>query len=126
MSTPEKYKMWLAVRTDLEMSRYKLATQAGHAYQGLTFAALAQAQEKLIEYLKTGTPKITVAVKSEAELLRVHEEAEKAGIPVVLVTDEGRTEFGEPTSTVCAFGPWERDELPPFLKRLQLAKEKTE
>jgi PTH2 family peptidyl-tRNA hydrolase len=112
--------MWLAVRQDIEISPGKLATQAGHAYQWHAVRALQQAPEVMRAYLETDTPKITVKARDEAMLRRVLAEAEAAGLVAVLITDAGRTEFAGPTPTVVAFGPAYRDELPPFLKRLQL------
>ena len=71
-------------------------------------------------YEQAGTPKIAVRVDSERELLRVEREARAAGIGACLVVDAGLTELAPSTPTVCVFGPAYRDELPPFLKRLQL------
>lgn len=116
-------KMWLAVRTDLPLSRGKLATQSGHAYQWLTVRAMQQIPEVFQKYLRMATPKITVRVDGEGALHRVAEEAKKAGIPFYLVHDAGRSEVEPGTATVCAFGPAYREDLPSFLKRLQLLKD---
>lgn len=43
-------------------------------------------------------------------------------IPYYTVTDAGRSEVEPGTKTVCLFGPAYREELPPFLKRLQVLK----
>lgn len=120
-SAAPELKMWLAIRTDIEMSPGKLATQAGHAYQWHYQLAERREPMRLAEYMCTGTtPKISVRVKSEADLDRVVAEAEAAGIVAVKVTDHGRTEFAEPTATVAVFGPAYRHDLPKFLQRLQL------
>ena len=119
---PRELKMWLAVRCDLDLSGGKLATQAGHAYQWLTIYAMQKAPEMLRDYLHMASPKIAVRVDSERELQRVQSEAEKADIPFYTVHDAGRTELEPGTATVVAFGPAYRDDLPPFLKRLQLLK----
>lgn len=51
--------------------------------------------------------KICVTVSSEEELLKVYEEAKIRGIPCVLITDSGLTEFGgKPTNTCVGIGPW--------------------
>jgi len=117
---PRELKMWLAVRCDLDLSRGKLVTQAGHAYQWLTIRAMQETPGALRDYLNMASPKIAVRVDSERELQRVQSEAEKADIPFYTVHDAGRTEHEPGTETVVAFGPAYRDELPPFLKRLQL------
>lgn len=117
-------KIWIVVRTDHAISAMKLGVQIGHAFEWLTRLLMQEHQDLYREYLETGTggtPKIGVRAKSEAELRKAVAAAEAAGIPVVLVEDEGRTEFGGvKTTTVAAFGPAYRDELPPYLKRLQL------
>lgn len=113
-------KMWLAVREDLALSPGKLATQAGHAYQVLTFEALRQCPETLAAYVQANMPKISVRADDLAMLERVAREAEAANIPFAVITDAGRTEIEPGTQTVCAFGPSTREALPPFLKRLRL------
>lgn len=114
-------KMWLVVRTDIAMSAGKLAVQSGHAFQWHAVAATQMLPELMTAYMANpGTPKITVRAKSEADLDRIVAEAQAAGVAAIKVVDQGRTEFPEPTATVVAFGPAYRDELPPFLKRLQL------
>lgn len=129
---PPELKMWLAVRADLlvrdgvdDKPWYavypgKLATQSGHAYLTAGVAAMQAAPERFVDYIATSQAKIACAVKSLDQLRRVYNDAKNAGIPAYLVTDEGRTVFDGPTATVCAFGPAYRDELPGFLKRLQL------
>lgn len=115
----EEYKIWLAIRADLDMPPGKLAAQAGHAFMGIGLVAPAQFSY-WNAYLESAMPKITVSVPDERGLLKVHEFAEGRGIPHYLVRDAGRTCFSEPTYTVCAFGPCLRSELPPYLKRLRL------
>jgi peptidyl-tRNA hydrolase len=53
---PRKFKMWLAVRCDLDLYLGKLATQAGHAYQWLTIRATQETPEALRDYLIDGQP----------------------------------------------------------------------
>lgn len=110
-------RIWLAIRTDLAMSAGKIAVQAGH---GFTSVIVKCDQDRLVEYIEGSQVKVAVKVASLAELRRVAEEAARAGLTHVLVTDEGRTEFEEPTETVCAFGPARPEDLPSFLKRLRL------
>jgi PTH2 family peptidyl-tRNA hydrolase len=119
---PRELKMWLAVRCDLDLSAGKLATQAGHAYQWLHDPRDAEKPWCTAGLPRYGSPKIAVRVDSERELQRVQSEAEKAGIPYYTVNDAGRTELEPGTTTVVAFGPAYRDELPPFLRRSQLLK----
>lgn len=50
--------------------------------------------------------KITLGCESLPELLDLHQQAKKAGLPVCMITDAGLTEFGgQPTITCFAIGP---------------------
>lgn len=117
-------KMWLAVRTDLPLSRGKLAGQAMHASGWLHLLVQAQNPDLMGAYLADHTPKITVRVDNAAALERVEREAREAGIHCYSVADAGRSEIPPGTRTVCIFGPAYRDELPPYLRRLRQLKDK--
>lgn len=125
MANHDELKMWLAVRTDLRaMGKGKLAAQSGHAFMLLGMLAGRQDPEGMERYLANSMPKITVEASGQAALERVIEEAKAAGIPVVGITDEGRTCFDGPTMTVAAFGPCLRSALPKYLSRLQVMKDR--
>lgn len=123
-------KQWLIMRTDTKppMRRGKSVAQGGHG----SCAFLARRIEKLLDAplwqrIKTAvrhvlgvetfglTPAMIVWIRgsyakvglqaTEEELLAVKEAAEKYGLEVHLVTDSGKTEFGEPTVTCLAIGP---------------------
>lgn len=113
-------KMWLAVRTDLALSRGKLAVQATHAAGWLHLIVAQDNPDLMRAYLSDATPKIAVSVESGAALDRVESEAKAAGIPCFVVADAGRTEIEGGTRTVCMFGPAYRDDLPDYLRRLRL------
>lgn len=114
-------RMWIAVRTDLGMASGKLAAQVGHGVATTLMAALEADPQNVADYMSNSQTKIVVRVDSEAELLRVYDEARQIGIPNALIVDAGRTVFdGLPTMTVCAFGPCEPEKLSGFLKRLRL------
>ncbi|GHT38150.1 hypothetical protein FACS189427_12060 [Planctomycetales bacterium] len=67
--------------------------------------------------------KIVLAVFSEKELLGIKEQLEEKDIPVVLIVDDGTTEFnGQPTATCLGVGPWFTDEIDPITKHLKLFK----
>ncbi|WP_066473934.1 aminoacyl-tRNA hydrolase [Bosea sp. WAO] len=116
-------KMWLAVRTDLALSRGKLAVQAMHAAGWLHLIVAQDRPDLMRAYIESATPKVAVRVDSGAALDRVEEEAKAAGIPCFVVADAGRTEIESGTRTVCMFGPAYRDDLPDYLRRLRLLTE---
>lgn len=110
-------RMWLVMRTDINMPVGKMLAQAGHGF----VSALGKADAELAKaYLSDSQTKIAVQVASEAALIRVAKEAETSGIPHALIQDAGRTVFSEPTFTCCAFGPCRTDDLSSYLRRLRL------
>lgn len=111
-------KMWAVVRRDLNMSGGKLVPQAGHAFLDCGL----QADRALLElYQATSKAKISLRVKSEAQLLRLHGLCVAAGLNTCLVRDAGKTFFdGEPTYTMFAVGPCYRHELPRPVDKLPM------
>lgn len=129
MSDTEELKMWLVVRGDIQMSMGKLAAQAGHGFctalrEATVLDSIAKATGNggytVEEYFQNSQPKITVVAKNLAALERVHRECTEASLPCSFITDEGRTEFPEPTATVVGIGPCRFSELPKYVQRLRL------
>lgn len=126
VSLNDELKMWLVVRSDIDIPKGKLAGQSGHAFERLTariFRTGGQTLEDYEQYERDNTPKITVTCKNLAALDRAERECEEAGILTYKVTDAGRTVFNEPTVTVLSLGPAYRHELPKFVQRFQLMKD---
>lgn len=64
------------------------------------------------EWLQGRFTKVCVYVDSEAALDEIYLAAKEAGLPAALIIDSGRTEFGgQPTKTVVAVGPADRDAI---------------
>lgn len=100
-----KYKQVLILRTDLEMSRGKIAAQAGHA----AISAAEEARKKHPKWwkawLEEGQCKVALKVKSKQELLKLEKEAKTSNLPSALVTDRGLTEIPPGTITCLGIGP---------------------
>lgn len=97
-------KQIIVMRKDLGMRAGKMISQGAHASLAVTLANLTHPW--VVEWLSGAFTKITVRVDSEQELFDLKAQAEDAGIPCVLITDAGRTEFnGVPTNTCIAIGP---------------------
>jgi PTH2 family peptidyl-tRNA hydrolase len=72
-------------------------------------------------WLKGSFTKVCVSVDSEDELLAIAATARLKGIPSVVITDNGLTEFnGVPTKTCCGIGPWWSDEIDEITGHLKL------
>ena len=103
MSGSSLFKMALVVRTDLGMSRGKIAAQAAHG--AVLAIGTAGAATWLCSWMTCGQPKIVLRVIDEASLLAIASAARAEGVPVSLVYDAGRTEVYAGTLTVAAVGP---------------------
>jgi peptidyl-tRNA hydrolase len=125
--TPPELRMYIVVRSDIEIPFGKLAPQAGHAFTNALEDARKRAPERHAAYLGNGdnrhltTGQTKIALRGKmADVTAILAELEAAGIPHCLVRDEGRTVFPEPTVTCLAFGPCLADERPKRAKKLQL------
>ena len=95
-------KQAIIVRTDLRLSRGKLAAQASHASLG-AYKRASFLHKKLWEL--QGQKKVVLQVSSEQELLSVFEKAKKEKLPCFLVVDAGLTEVKRGTKTAVGIGP---------------------
>ena len=100
-----EYKQVLVIRTDLKMSRGKLAVQTAHAAVSSAEEARKHAPTSWRKWLWEGQKKVAVKVASESALITLREKAEKAGLPTYLVRDRGLTELPPGTVTALGIGP---------------------
>lgn len=127
-----KAKAVCVMRTDLRNSdghkvpKGKLVAQGSHAFVGLITKQMSRCvadfcsveewgscvweldmmkDSPLYSWLNGIFTKVVLGVDSELELLKIYEKANEAGLNTVLITDEGHTEFHEPTNTCIGIGP---------------------
>ncbi|KZZ94967.1 peptidyl-tRNA hydrolase 2 [Moelleriella libera RCEF 2490] len=104
----EECKLVLVVRTDLGMTKGKIAAQCSHAtlacYKMLA-GGNAQAKEVLRRWEKRGQAKIAVQVKSEQELTELRWKALELGVTAEVIQDAGRTQIDPGSLTVLGVGP---------------------
>jgi PTH2 family peptidyl-tRNA hydrolase len=115
-----EYKQVLVFRSDLKMSKGKIATQAGHA-------AVSAAQETRLHckkwweaWLYEGQRKIAVKVSTEDDLVDLEKAAEELGLPHSLVVDRGLTEIPEGTVTCLGIGPAPSEKIDKLTGKLPL------
>jgi PTH2 family peptidyl-tRNA hydrolase len=100
-----EYKQVILLRSDLKMSKGKIAAQSGHA----AFSAAEEARKKFPKWWKswieTGQCKIALKVGSEQELLKLEKEAKTLNLPSKLIHDRGLTEIPPGTITCLGIGP---------------------
>ncbi len=102
-------KQVIVVRTDLEMSRGKLAAQTAHA--SLEAALKVMQADKIFQtttfkdWRAEGAKKIVVKAESEGALIKLRDAAVRAGIKSALISDAGLTEVPPGTKTAIGLGP---------------------
>jgi PTH2 family peptidyl-tRNA hydrolase len=112
------YKQVIAVRTDLKLSKGKLAVQVAHA----SLEAFQHTSQRVRqEWESEGAKKVVVKVSGLRELEGIHRKARELGYPCSLIRDAGRTEVEPGTVTALGIGPVkeaEADRLTGNLKML--------
>lgn len=103
--TPFKYKQVIAVRTDLGMSRGKMAVQVAHGAVSSAERVRVSSQDVWRAWLREGQKKVAVKVASEEELLELRRKASSQSLPHALIRDAGMTELPPGTVTVLGIGP---------------------
>ena len=88
--TDEEYKMVIVMRSDLKMSKGKLAAQAAHAAVNCAFAA---------------KKKVVLKVDSLERLYEIKAIVDANSINNSLITDAGRTEIAPGSVTCIGIGP---------------------
>ncbi|KAI1368222.1 PTH2-domain-containing protein [Xylaria arbuscula] len=109
----EECKLVLVVRTDLGMTKGKIAAQCSHAtlacYKTLSRSASRQptsAEAKILQrWERLGQAKIAVQVKSQDELLALMGKARSLGVTAEVIQDAGRTQIDPGSLTVLGVGP---------------------
>jgi len=100
-----RYKQVIAVRTDLEMTKGKIAVQVAHASVTAAEDARKRNSEWWRAWLDEGQKKVVVKVRSEEELIELERKARALGIPAGLIRDRGLTELPPDTLTSLGIGP---------------------
>ncbi|MFQ3343559.1 MAG: peptidyl-tRNA hydrolase Pth2 [Candidatus Poseidoniales archaeon] len=114
--------MILVTRSDLNLSKGKLAAQCSHATAECILKAKRQSPTILEKYLKSGARKIVCSVSSLDSLKRIFGEAKEAGLICHMVTDAGHTEIPSGTVTVVGIGPGIRNSIDQITSSLPLLK----
>lgn len=109
----EECKLVLVVRTDLGMTKGKIAAQCGHAtlacYKTLSKAAaknLNSAEARILKrWERNGQAKIAVQIKSQDDMMELMGRARSLGITAEVIADAGRTQIDPGSLTVLGVGP---------------------
>lgn len=112
-----EYKQCIVTRSDLKLSRGKLAAQVAHA-------AVCSADRATASVLKAwkdgGQKKIVLKVTSLQDLFILLETARREGLPAALITDAGHTEIEPGTITVLGIGPAAEEKIDKVTSHLKM------
>ncbi|PMB74054.1 aminoacyl-tRNA hydrolase [Candidatus Bathyarchaeota archaeon] len=100
-----RYKQVIVFRSDLKLSKGKVAAQAGHAAVSAAEDARKHRKEWWEAWLNEGQCKVIVKVKSETELLALEKQVKEMALPCALIVDRGLTEIPPGTVTCLGIGP---------------------
>ena len=114
-------RIYILVRSDIDIPSGKLVVQVAHAAIGVYQACFELNPGLLGRYNATElVKKICLNAKNVTTLTRARQECQENGIPTFLVQDAGLTVFDEPTITALGIGPVTKDDLPRYVRKLQL------
>jgi PTH2 family peptidyl-tRNA hydrolase len=117
-----QYKQVIIVRTDLGMSKGKLAAQVAHASVGSILRSGGTNDQYVVNWLRDNQTKIVLEVGSEAELMSVNDKCRDVGLNRYMVADAGHTELEPGTITCLGIGPDKVDKIDKVTKDLRLLK----
>ncbi len=100
-----EYKQVIVFRSDLKLSKGKIAAQAGHAAVSAAQEAHNHHRGWWDAWLFEGQRKVALKVEDEEELLELVEQAKDLGLPNALIVDRGLTDVPPGTITCLGIGP---------------------
>ena len=115
-----EYKQVIVFRSDLKLSKGKIAAQAGHAAVSAAQEAHKRQRDWWDAWLFEGQRKVAVKVKDEEELLELEEQAKELDLPNALIVDKGLTEVPPDTITCLGIGPAPAEKIDKLTGKLPL------
>jgi len=113
-------KQVILVRSDLNMSKGKIAAQAAHASVDCVLKALKTKKDLVKEWRKEGMMKIALKVDSLKDLHKYLQEAKDFGFVTCTITDAGHTYVAPGTVTCGCIGPGNIDEIDQITGKLKI------
>ncbi len=120
LSFTYEYKQVIVVRTDIRMSKGKLAAQVAHAAVSSFYKTLQNSPQYARRWLDDRQPKVILKVSSLEELYKVKKDADEKGILNSLIEDAGLTELPPGTITCLGIGPAPKDLIDEVTGKLNL------
>lgn len=115
-----KLKLVLVIRTDLKLTKGKIASQTAHAAVTCFKKSLDHKPKIAEKWLNIGQPKIVLKVDTLSDLEALRDQSHAAGILTTLVLDAGRTQISPGTATCLGIGPDYDEKIDEIVKELKL------
>lgn len=115
-----RYKQVIIFRSDLNLSKGKIAAQAGHAAVSASEEARKRHPKWWKAWMVEGQCKIAVKVKNEGALLKLEKQAKELALPCSLIVDRGLTEIPPGTITCLGIGPAPSEKVDELTGKLPL------
>lgn len=112
--------MVLVVRTDLNMSKGKIAAQCSHAAVGAFEKAQMKDPVSLQMWQNDGQAKVAVKTDSLEEMKEIADSAKKLGLITSMIRDAGRTQIAPNSITVLGVGPAPKEVIDQLTGHLKL------
>ena len=106
-----EYKLVVVVRTDLGISKGKMAAQVAHAAVNCTLKSRKSDSSNFKKWFDEGQKKVVVKGQNESTLRDLQQHAREIGLVSSLVTDAGLTEVPAGTVTCLGIGPASESEI---------------
>jgi PTH2 family peptidyl-tRNA hydrolase len=100
-----EYKLVVVVRTDLGISKGKMAAQVAHAAVDCSLKSKKSDSSNFKKWFDEGQKKVVVKGQNESTLRDLQQQAREVGLVSSLVTDAGLTEVPAGTVTCLGIGP---------------------
>ncbi len=106
-----EYKLVVVVRTDLGISKGKMAVQVAHAAVNCALKSRKSDSSNFKKWFDEGQKKVVVKGQNESTLRDLQQHAREIGLVSSLVTDAGLTEVPAGTVTCLGIGPASESEI---------------
>jgi len=113
------YKQVIVIRSDLELSKGKLASHAAHASISAYKKAKPEAKKR---WENEGQKKVVLMAKNLDELKKIKAKCDELKIPNTLIKDAGLTEIEPGTTTALGIGPDDEKKIDKVTGSLPLVK----
>ncbi len=105
------------MRSDLKLSKGKIAAQVAHA--SLESYKKSSSDDQ-IEWEAWGSKKVVLKIEGVREIVTLKKAASKAKVPNALIKDAGHTEVEPGTITTLGIGPCNEDEIDRITSHLKM------